>query len=100
ANGRTFSSTVIEDVECLKVVAQSAKGLLQKGKTLKLSQSLTNLIKLDLLGMLDIYVILFYQGGDKSPEYETFREKSRERMIKFVIEYFADDSQIVTNKIG
>ena len=100
ANGRIFSSTVIEDVECLKTVAQSAKGLLQKNRTLKISQSLNNLIKLDSLGMLDIYTILFFHGGDNSSEYATFREKNRDRMLKFAIEYFADDNQIDTKNIG
>ena len=98
AKGRTFSSTVAEDVSCLKMVSLAFKQ--ERDKLLKPNKSLENLAKLDSLGMLDIYVILFIHGGDNSPEYETFREKHRERMLKFLIEYFADENQLETKNIG
>ena len=91
ANGRSFVSTVSEDVEALKSVALAAKDSLRKNKSLILSKSLENLIKLDALGMLDIYTVLFIHNGANSPEYENFREKNRERMRKFLVEYFAED---------
>lgn len=91
ANGRAFVSTVSEDVEAFKGVALAAKESLQKNKSLTLNKSLENLIKLDSLGMLDVYTILFIHGGSESPEYESFREKNRERMRKFLVEYFAED---------
>lgn len=91
ANGRTFVSTVSEDVEAFKGVALAAKESLQKNKSLILNKSLENLIKLDSLGLLDVYTILFIHGGSESPEYESFREKNRERMRKFLVEYFAED---------
>ncbi|HEX8735773.1 MAG TPA: tetratricopeptide repeat protein [Pyrinomonadaceae bacterium] len=91
ANGRAFVSTVSEDVEALQGVALAAKESLRKNKSLTLSKSLENLIKLDSLGMLDVYTILFIHGGASSPEYEAFREKNRERMRKFLIEYFAEE---------
>ncbi|HEX9927302.1 MAG TPA: tetratricopeptide repeat protein [Pyrinomonadaceae bacterium] len=91
ANGRTFSSTVSEDVEALKAVALAARGFAQKNKSLALDKSLENLIKLDSLGMLDVYTIFFIHGGARSGEYEKFREKNRDRMRKFLIDYFAED---------
>lgn len=91
ANGRGFASTVAEDVEALKSVTFAAKAALQKNKSLTLSKSLENLIKLDSLGMLDIYTILFIHGGANSPEYENFRDKHRDRMRKFLVEYVAED---------
>lgn len=91
ANGREFSSTVAEDVEALKSVAAAAKSDFLKNKNLTPSKSLENLIKLDALGMLDVYTIIFIHGGDNSPEYEKFRENNREKMRKFFIEYFVND---------
>lgn len=91
ANGRAFVSTVSEDVEALKSVAAAAKTVGQKNKSLTLSKSLENLIKLDALGMLDIYTIFFIHGGENSPEYGDFREKNRDRMRKFLVEYVAED---------
>jgi tetratricopeptide (TPR) repeat protein len=92
ANGREFVSTVSEDVEALKSVALAAGKNLQTDKTLKLSKSVENLIKLDAIGMLDVYTMLFIHGGASSPEYESFREKNRERMKKFLVDYFAEDN--------
>lgn len=94
ANGRIFVSTVSEDVECLKGVVQAAKANLQKDKSRQLNKNLENLLKLETLGMLDIYTILFFHAGDKSPEYKVFRDKNRERMIRFLIDYFADDIKL------
>jgi Tetratricopeptide repeat len=93
ANGREFSSTVSEDVECLKSVVLELKRLSAVNKTLKLNKSSENLIKLDSLGMLDVYTILFIHGGVGSPEYDNFRIKNRERLLRFLLEYFADDNQ-------
>lgn len=91
ANGRMFSSTVSEDAEALKAVAQAAREFAAKNKSVTLSKSIQNLIKLDSLGMLDVYTIFFIHGGANSPEYETFREKNRDRMRKFLVDYFAED---------
>jgi tetratricopeptide (TPR) repeat protein len=91
AQGREFTSTVAEDVEAFKAVADAAKKNLQTDKTLKLGKSMENLIKLDETGLLDVYTIFFIHGSDNSPEYEKFREKNRDRMRKFLVEYFAED---------
>jgi tetratricopeptide (TPR) repeat protein len=100
ANGREFVSTVSEDVECFKGVVQAAKANLQKDKSLQLNKNLENLIKLDALDMLDIYTILFFHGGDNSKGYKAFREKHRERMIRFLIDYFADDTKLETKNFA
>ena len=91
ANGRTFEPTVSEDVEALKNVVVGLKVSREKG--VKLSKSMENLIAIDSLGMLDIYTIMIIHGGDSCPEYETFRDKNRARMGKFLVEYFAEDKQ-------
>jgi thioredoxin-like negative regulator of GroEL len=100
ANGREFRSTVSEDIECLKSVVLEIKRLSENNKTLKLNKSFENLIKLDSLGMLDIYTILFIHGGNNSPEYIKFREKNRERLLRFLLEYFADDNQTNSKNIA
>jgi hypothetical protein len=100
ANGREFSSTVSEDVECLKSVVLELKRLSTINKSLKLNKSLENLIKLDSLGMLDVYTILFIHGGLNSPEYVNFRMKNRERLLRFLLEYFADDNQITSKDVA
>ena len=87
---KIFTSNLKEDVEALKSVATAAKTALQKDKTLQLSQSLLNLIKVDSIGMLDVYIMLFIQG-ENSPEYYDFREKNRDRMRKFLVDYFAEN---------
>jgi len=90
ANGRQFVPTLIENVEAIKSVATGGKNALQNDKTLKLSKSLENLIKIDSLGMSDVYLMLFV--SDENQEYENFREKNRDRMKKFLVDYFANDS--------
>jgi tetratricopeptide (TPR) repeat protein len=88
ANGRKFEPTIIEDVEALKNVAVGVKASVQKG--VKVSKSMENIVTLEKLEMLDIYTILIIHGGDNCPEYIDFREKNRERMERFLVEYFAE----------
>lgn len=91
ANGRAFASTISEDVAALKEVALAAKDFSRSNNPSLLDKSLQNLIKLESLGMLDVYTILFIHGGDNSSEYEKFRVQNRERMRRFLVDYFAED---------
>lgn len=92
AAGREFNSTVSEDVECLRGVVAAVKELQQRNKSIQLNKSLDNLVKLDALGMLDIYTVIFLHGENTS-EFESFREKNRNRMVRFLLDYFADENQ-------
>lgn len=88
ASGKAYEPSVAEDVEALKSVVAGLKVSSQKG--IKLSPSMENLVLMEKAGTLDIYTILIIHGGDSCPEYENFREKNRNRMERFLIEYFAE----------
>ncbi len=91
ANGREFRSTVSEDVVGFRAVAEGLREELKKNPSLKLSQSLKNLLILDENDLLDVFTILVVHGADNSFEYEKFIDGNREKMIKFLVDYVAEE---------
>ena len=99
AGGKKYISTVADDVECLRAVVASAKELLRRDKSIRLNKSLENLIRLDAIGMVDIYTMLFLHGGN-GDFYPSYREANRPRMLRFLIDYFANDVQENIKSLG
>lgn len=89
ANGKSFVSTVSDDVEALRAVVNALKAEMRQSDAVIPNKGLANLIKLDSLGFLDVYVMLFIHGQTDS--YDDFRAKNRDRMRKFLVDYFAED---------
>lgn len=81
--------TIADDAAALKSVAEAVRADAKAGKVKTMNASLANLLVLDEKNMLDVYALMFLHGGDGCPEYEDFREKNRDKMRRFFVEYFA-----------
>lgn len=88
ANGRKFVPTISEEVSALKSVALGVKTQLKSKKITKLDEGLKNLVEIDDLGMLDVYLVLFVKDLEYE-EYDSFRDKNWERMKTFLVSYIA-----------
>ena len=94
-----FESGLADDLECLRAVIVAAREMSSKDRSIKLNKSLENLIQLDAQGTLDIYVMLFLQG-EGGDGYDAFRAANRQRMLRFLIDYFADDAKENTKVVA
>lgn len=91
SDGMTFTlihPPIDADIKALEAVVAGVKADTKAGKIKTLHNGLVNLVQLDEMKLIDVYVLMVMHGGDKCHEFKEFREKNRERMRQFFVEYF------------
>lgn len=86
ANG-SGARALAGEVNALRKVAAGFRNDLKAGKIKYPDQSLSNLVRLDDAGLLEPYVLLIRADGDIADEYAAYRQKNRDKIKKFVIEF-------------
>ena len=75
-----YRHSLAEEVDALRMVADSAALQLKENKVTNLDPSLANLIKLKEAGLLEAYVLFVRPNKDISRDYEAYRSSNRDKL--------------------
>lgn len=81
-----YRHSLAEEVEALKLVAESAAQQLQARKITELSPSLSNLIKLKEAGLLEPYVLFVRVDEGIARDYAAYRIANRDKLRRYWLE--------------
>ena len=79
--------TLADEAAAFRRVTEIVRGELKSGKIKNPHQSLVNLLKLDDAGLIESYVLLLRADDDVFEDYESYRDKNRDKLRKFVVEF-------------
>lgn len=86
--GEAYRDSLQEKTAAFKAVAISAAAAIKSGNLKNPHHSITNVVLLHEKGMIEPYILLLIPNDDIAGDYETYREKNRERLRQFLVEYF------------
>jgi len=86
ANG-SKRRTLADESAIFRKIAEVARGEMKSGKIKNPHPSLVNLVKLDDAGLVESYVLLLRADDDVLEDYESYRDKNRDKLRKFIIEF-------------
>jgi tetratricopeptide (TPR) repeat protein len=78
-----YRPSLAEEVEALKMVAESASTQLREKPRTNLNPSLVNLIKLKDEGLLEAYVLFVRSNKDIARDYEAYRNSNRDKLRRY-----------------
>lgn len=86
--GEVYRDSLQEKAAALKAVAISAAAAIKSGSVKNPHHSIVNVVLLHEKGMVEPYILFLIPNNDIAGDYETYREKNRERLRQFLVEYF------------
>ncbi len=86
-NADKYRQTLREEAAALRIVAETSKTDLQKGKVKKLDDGLANLIKINDAGLLEAYVLFARPNDEIFEDYDQYRITNRDKLRRFIIEF-------------
>ncbi|HKO43391.1 MAG TPA: tetratricopeptide repeat protein [Pyrinomonadaceae bacterium] len=78
-----YRHSLAEEVEALRMVAESAAVQLKEKRVTNLDPSLANLIKLRDAGLLEAYVLFVRPNKDISRDYDAYRSSNRDQLRRY-----------------